>query len=498
VTFELEESASPNDGIAKARGVFKGLVGADGAPDPDVATLAAQGCTGDVGDVALVPVPSGTVGFVIGLGAREELDAEGCRRAGAALARAAANVDAVAVDLREAAARSMTHADAVCAFGEGAILGSYRFKGRKQQSGEVRKLARMVFIESNGASASAGIARARARADAVSLARDLVNTPAADKSPIRFAEFAREVGERAGLSVDIFDEDNIREMGLGGLLSVAKGSAEPPRLVRLEYTPNDPDATVALVGKGITFDSGGLSLKPLASMFTMKQDCGGAAAVLGAMAALRAHDVRMRVLGIFPLTENMPGGNAVKPGDVFTARNGKTVEVLNTDAEGRMVLSDALSLAAEESPDAIVDVATLTAPITVALGKRLAGLMGNDSRLIGAVERAAAAAGEPVWHLPLPIAYRELLKTDVADLKNIGPIGEGGALVAGLVLEEFVGAVPWAHLDIAGVAWSDEVRGYTQKGGTGFGVRTLLELLEGYEPIGGEADENPKGKKVIR
>ncbi len=194
----------------------------------------------------------------------------------------------------------------------------------------------------------------------------------------------------------------------------------------------------------------------------------------------------------------MPGGSAVKPGDVFTARNGKTVEVLNTDAEGRLVLSDALSLAAEESPDAIVDLATLTAPIVVALGKRLAGLMGNDSRLVGAVERAAAAAGEPVWHLPLPVAYRTLLESDVADLKNIGPIGQGGALVAGLVLEEFVGAVPWAHLDIAGVAWTEEARGYVPKGGTGFGVRTLIELLAGYEPIGDRADEDPKGKRVIR
>ena len=335
-------------------------------------------------------------------------------------------------------------------------------------------------------------------ADAVSLARDLVNTPAADKTPTRFAEMAREIGEPAGLSVEIFDEQKIREMGLGGLLSVAKGSAQPPRLVRLEYAPRDPLTTVALVGKGITFDSGGLSLKSRESMFTMKDDCGGAAAVLAAMSVLRVHDVRVRTVGIFPLTENMPGGNAVKPGDVFTARNGKTVEVLNTDAEGRLVLSDALSLAAEESPDAIVDVATLTAPIVVALGKRLAGLMGNDARLVDAVERAAAVAGEPLWHLPLPAAYRKLLETDVADLKNIGPIGEGGALVAGLVLAEFVGTVPWAHLDIAGVGWSDEVRGYVSKGGTGFGVRTLIELLERYEPIGSPADGNLKGKMVIR
>ncbi len=497
MTLQLEEAASVIDGLPCARPVFKGLVGVDGTPDPDAGVLAAQGCKGDVGDAAVVANGANSVSFVVGLGAIEELDAEMCRRAGAALSRSAVNVAEVVVDLRGAVPPSLSDHEVLGAFGEGAILGSYRFNGRRQQSADAPTLGRMVMIAAEHNSAAA-VYRARARADAVNLARDLVNTPAADKTPKRFAEIAREVGERAGLTVEVFDEQKIREMGLGGLLSVAKGSAEPPRLVRLEYSPNDPTATVALVGKGITFDSGGLSLKPLTAMFTMKEDCGGAAAVLGAMTACRAHDVRARVVGIFPLTENMPGGNAVKPGDVFTARNGKTVEVLNTDAEGRLVLSDALSLAAEESPDAIVDLATLTAPIVVALGKRLAGLMGNDSRLVGAVERAAAAAGEPVWHLPLPVAYRSLLESDVADLKNIGPIGEGGALVAGLVLEEFVGTVPWAHLDIAGVAWADEVRGYAPKGGTGFGVRTLIELLERYEPIGDTADEDPKGKRVIR
>jgi leucyl aminopeptidase len=498
VTLELDEAAAAAEGGTKARAVFKGLVDASGTPDADAEVLAAQGCKGDVGETAVTPDGMGSVDFVVGLGPIEELDAEGCRRAGAALARAAASVASVAVELDGVARGALSREEVIGAFGEGAILGAYRFDGRKQQSESTPKLERLLLISPDGQAATQALQRARARAEAISLARDLVNTPAGDKTPTRFAELAREVGERAGLSVEIFDEGRIREMGLGGLLAVAKGSAEPPRLVRLEYVPPDPIATVALVGKGITFDSGGLSLKPLTAMFTMKEDCGGAAAVLGTMTACRAHDVRTKVVGIFPLTENMPGGHAQKPGDVFTARNGKTVEVLNTDAEGRLVLSDALSLAAEESPDAIVDVATLTAPIIVALGKRLAGLMGNDSRLIAAIEQAAAQAGEPVWHLPLPSAYRKLLDTDFADLKNIGPIGEGGALVAGLVLEEFVGSVPWAHLDIAGVAWSEEVRGYIQKGGTGFGVRTLIELLQRYEPIGEKADGDPRGKKVIR
>jgi leucyl aminopeptidase len=498
VTLELVEAAAAGDGVAKARVVFKGLIDASGTPDAGSEVLAAQGCNGDVGETAVTPDGLGSVDFVVGLGPIEELDAEGCRRAGASLARAAANVASVSIELAGVARGSLSEQEVIGAFGEGAILGAYRFDGRKQRSESSPKLARLLLVGTDRKVAAESLRRARARAEAIGLARDLVNTPAGDKTPTRFAEMAREAGDRAGLSVEIFDEDRIREMGLGGLLAVAKGSAEPPRLVRLVYAPSDPIATVALVGKGITFDSGGLSLKPLTAMFTMKEDCGGAAAVLGAMTACRTHDVRTKVVGIFPLTENMPGGHAQKPGDVYTARNGKTVEVLNTDAEGRLVLSDALSLAVEESPDAIVDIATLTAPIIVALGKRLAGLMGNDSRLIGALERAAAQAGEPLWHLPLPSAYRKLLDTDFADLKNIGPIGEGGALVAGLVLEEFVGSVPWAHLDIAGVAWSDEVRGYIQKGGTGFGVRTLLELLQRYEPIGETADGDPRGKKVIR
>ncbi|MGA8296652.1 MAG: leucyl aminopeptidase [Acidimicrobiales bacterium] len=498
MTLALVQGSGSEDGITRARPVFAGLVDLGGSSDPDAVVLEAQGCKGDLGECGVVPDGDASIAFVVGLGPKDELDAEACRRAGATLARATKNVDEVTVDLRGVERDGLSATDAICAFGEGAALGAYRFNGRQNRSNDTAKLARLVLVGPDDRSTAKAISRASARAEAVSLARDLVNAPAVDKTPTRFAEIATEVGSREGLSVTIYEEAQIREMGLGGLWAVAKGSAEPPRLVRIEYTPENPLTTVALVGKGITFDSGGISLKPLASLFTMKDDCGGAAAVLGAMSACRAHDVRVKVVGFLPLTENMPGGRAQKPGDVFTARNGKTVEVLNTDAEGRLVLSDALSLAAEEAPDAIVDIATLTGPIIVALGRQLAGLMGNDSRIVDAVQRAAAVAGEPVWHLPLPAAYRKLLETDVADLKNIGPIGEGGSLVAGLVLEEFVGDVPWAHLDIAGVAWTDQSRGYLQKGGTGFGVRTLIELLEHYEPIGDKSEANPKGRKVIR
>ena len=236
---------------------------------------------------------------------------------------------------------------------------------------------------------------------------------------------------------------------------------------------------MVLVGKGITFDSGGLSIKSVDGMMTMKTDMSGAAAVLATMSALRDLQVDVRVVGIMPTTENMPGGRAIKPGDVLRARNGKTIEVLNTDAEGRLVLADGLSLAAEERPDAIVDVATLTGACVVALGRQIAGLMGNDDRLVARVKDASERSGEQVWHLPLPDDYRRQIDSEVADIKNVGSSGQAGALAAGLFLREFVGQVPWAHLDIAGPAFAESAppAPYLPSGGTGFGVRTLLRYL---------------------
>jgi leucyl aminopeptidase len=273
-------------------------------------------------------------------------------------------------------------------------------------------------------------------------------------------------------------------VGLGGLAGVAQGSNEPPRLVELVYEPADGPAaaTVVLVGKGITFDSGGLSIKTAEGMMRMKTDMSGAAAVLAAMSALPSLRARTRVVGIMPCTENMPGGAAIKPGDVLRIRNGKTVEVLNTDAEGRLVLADGLSLAVEAGPDAIVDLATLTGAQVVALGRRVAALMGNNPGLVDQVRAASEVAGEPAWPMPLPDAYRSHLDSEVADVKNIGKPGEAGSLVAGLFLREFVDDVPWAHLDIAGPARADEDDGYLTKGGTGAGVRTLLQLLTTFEP----------------
>jgi leucyl aminopeptidase len=250
----------------------------------------------------------------------------------------------------------------------------------------------------------------------------------------------------------------------------------------LEYAPAGARGTLALVGKGVVFDSGGLSLKTAGGMETMKTDMSGAAAVIAAMSALRDLGVKTRVLGYVPLVENMPSGTAMRPGDVLRMRNGKTVEVLNTDAEGRLILADALSLASEDKPDAIVDIATLTGAVTVALGDKIAGLMGTDDAWSAQVRSAADRAGERTWPLPLPDDYRKLLESEVADLRNIGTGGGGGTLTAGLFLREFVDGTPWVHLDVAGTARASGDDGYTSRGGTGYGVRTFIELARTFAP----------------
>ena len=338
--------------------------------------------------------------------------------------------------------------------------------------------------------------RALAAADAVTFARNLVNEPGGALTPAVFAEAVTERASAAGLTVEVLDADAIAAAGLGGIVAVNKGSVHPPRLVHLTYEPAEPlldddgdPVTVALVGKGITFDSGGLSLKPADGMMDMKCDMAGAAAVSAAMCALPASGVQVRVESWTPLTDNMTGGDAQRPGDVFTARNGRTVEVLNTDAEGRLVLADALCLATESKKAAVVDLATLTGACMVALGDKIAGILGNDDGLLGDVEEAAEVAGERVWQLPLPADYRAQLDSNVADLKNIGT-RFGGTLTAGLFLQEFVAdGTPWVHMDIAGPAFQAAEDGEHPKGATGFGVRTLLALLSGWGDDGEEPDE---------
>jgi leucyl aminopeptidase len=463
------------------------------APEPlDRAYCHSQGFSGEVGEALAAPAAEGRIMVAVGLG--QSVDAEALRQGAAAFVRSVWRNGTAAFPLGAELLRALPAAQAAQAVVEGALLAGYRFTTYKGSPDALALTSLVVAGDSQDGELERGVRGGQAVARAVCLARDLVNEPAGTLTPRRLAEVAEKVGEEAGLEVRVWDEVDIANEGLGGLAGVARGSEEPPRLIKLTYSP--PGAgqsvpTVALVGKGITFDSGGLSIKTADGMTAMKTDMGGAAAVLGTMSALGEMEVAVRVLGYMPTTENMPSGKATKPGDVLKIRNGKTIEVLNTDAEGRLVLADGLSLAVEDGADAIVDLATLTGSCVVALGREIAGLMGNHEGLIGQVRAASARAAEPVWPLPLPDRYRRHIESDVADMKNTGRDRQAGTLVAGLILSEFVDDVPWAHLDIAGPARSDEDRGYLRKGATGFGVRTLLELLGAFEPVARGAGASP-------
>ena len=441
-----------------------------------------QGFEGKPGQTLVLTGGSGPAEVLVGLGPSKEVTVDKVRRAAAAYARAVSRHERVACTLAGGVA-GVEAAEAIGAVTEGIRLASYRYlalKGAGKQESPV-KLKRVTLVAS-GRGLRQRLAVANATVDAVELARDLGNEPGGRLTAEAFVAQARKAARGTGVRVSVWDEERIERERLGGLLAVNQGSVHPPRFLTLSYRPQDkaPKATVALVGKGITFDSGGLSLKNAQGMMAMKIDMAGGAAVLAAMTALRALDVAVAVTGYIPLTDNMTGGDAQRPGDVFTARNGKTVEVLNTDAEGRLVLADALSVAAEAEPDAIIDIATLTGSASAALGTGYAALMASDDKLAGRLEAAAERTGEKVWRLPLPPEYRPQLDSTVADVKNIGSGPYGGALLAGLFLKEFAGDGPWAHIDLGLSAMSENDRGLQVKGGTGFGVRILLDTLANW------------------
>ncbi|MFN8625517.1 MAG: leucyl aminopeptidase [Candidatus Binatia bacterium] len=375
-----------------------------------------------------------------------------------------------------------TDVDALATVVEGIELAGYRFDRLKSVRKPPQGLERIRLLGIRSREAvHAGLEGARLAARATRYARDLVNLPAAVVTPRYLGQEARRIARAQRLHVRVLGPLAIKHAGMGALLGVAQGSAEPPCFLELTYRPRQrPVKRIALAGKGITFDSGGLSLKTAESMQAQKRDMAGGAVVLAVMSVVRDLRLPVEVRGYVPATENMPGGRALKPGDVVRAYNGKSIEVLNTDAEGRLVLADALAYAAAAKPDVMIDLATLTAAVRTALGNRYAGVMGTDAALVRALIAAGRACGEHLWELPLVEAYRADLDSTVADLKNIGDGGSGaGTIVAGLFLREFVGRTPWAHIDFSSTAVVDKAVPCHPRGATGFGVRTVLRYLQG-------------------
>jgi leucyl aminopeptidase len=462
------QAAPGGEGVAAAYG--RKLV-------PLMSTLGFSGRLDEVAQVPTGGVIRSPLLILVGLGDQQDLDAAACRRAAGVAVRNVANAATVALAL------PALDEHQVRAVVEGAVLGRYGFTDYKTGPpapgpGEVVVLTDTART----AGAQRALEVALVVGEATSLARDWVNTPAADLTPQLFADsvVARHRSRKpAQLKVSVTGDAELRDRGFGGITAVGQGSANPPRLVRLTYRPRGASTHLALVGKGITFDSGGLSIKPAGSMTTMKCDMAGAAAVIAATFAIAELGLPLKVSTWAPMAENMVSGDASRPGDVLTMYGGKTVEVLNTDAEGRLVLGDALALATEAQPDVVLDVATLTGAASTALGDRVAAVLGNDDELVATTVAAGARAGESLWQLPITSEMTEKVRTSstVADLMQHNVDGWGGALYAAAFLQEFVGDRRWAHLDIAGPGFNPRgAYGHVSVGGTGFGVSTLVEL----------------------
>ncbi len=445
-------------------------------------SLDALGATGKTGEVVRIPgagVFAAPLVVAVGLG-KDPVTPEGLRRAAGAATRALAGSRRAAFGLPVEGPAELE------AVAEGIILGGYGFTSFRADSMTGRKAelrtASIVVEDAKDGAAKAALRRAQTVAEAVNLARDLVNTPSSALGPAELAQAAVDAAAGLPLQVEVLEEEQLREGGYGGLVGVGQGSHRGPRLVRMAYRPEGAGAHLALVGKGITFDTGGISIKPSLNMHHMKGDMAGAAAVIAATAAIARLGLPVAVTGYAAVAENMPGGGAQRPGDVITIYGGKTVEVLDTDAEGRLVLADALVRAQQDAPDVLVDIATLTGAQTIALGSRTTGIMSNDDELREAVHDAASRAGETTWPMPQPEELRPNFDSLVADIANIPTVArrEGGMLAASVFLREFVrDGQRWAHLDIAGPASNEGAAyGYNAKGATGVGVRTFVQLAE--------------------
>jgi len=457
----------------------------DRALDGAISRVIADGdCRGKDGELTLIhtlgKIPAPRV-LVAGLGKSDKFSLDKIRNLSASVARYLHRA-------RCATIASITHGAGIAgldpeacaqAIAEGTLLGLYRFHRHKKPPEDEVEVQELCLVEHDEARLDAvrrGVERGVVLAEAANFARDLANEPSNVLTPTELATRAQAWAQDAGLECEVFDKPWIEQQGMGSFLGVAQGSAQPPKFIVLRYKGGGAQH-LALVGKGITFDTGGISIKPAAGMEEMKGDMAGGAAVIAAMGAIARLKPSINVTGIVPATENMPGGNAIKPGDILRAMTGTTIEVINTDAEGRLILADGLGYARQQSPapDAIIDVATLTGAISIALGNVAMGAMTNNEALYARVRKASEASGEKVWELPMWDEYKEQIKSDVADIKNTGGRG-AGSITAAFFLKEFVGDTPWVHLDMAGVDFYEKEKGVLVKGASGIPVRTLVHL----------------------
>ena len=497
ITFKV---AKVSDSSAKAFGI---AVASEGSLAKEVGMtrdqLTALGFEGKLGQTLVLPNSKKQLTIAVGIGEAAKADEDVMRTAAAALARAASNVSSLTTTLANAGRGDRTAiAQAVT---EGLILATHRYDALKNDKKATSKLTSVTLVAPGATSAaiSKGVRRGETIADAVCLARDLANMPPAHLTAKMIAERAQKVGAEADVKVEVFTKDQLLAMGCGGMIGVNRGSVNPPRMVKISYQPGGLKAAtkssakkssaksktklphLILVGKGVMYDSGGISLKPSNSDHAMmKADMSGAAAVLATMSTLKTLGCKSQVTAYMMCTDNLPSGSAMAMGDVLTMRNGKTVEIHNTDAEGRLVLADGLSLAAELKPDAIVDIATLTGACLRALGPQMSGVMGNNQLFIDQVVAAAKSTDEQTWQLPLERKYRTMIDSYIADMKNVGG-PDAGAITAALFLDEFTSGIPWAHIDIAGPMWTDSDAGWLQRGATAYGTRLLISLAENFK-----------------
>lgn len=480
-TFSTSKSAPSKAEAVIIPVASSGPVGAGVGLNRD--QLSALGFEGRTAQTVTLPGGKGKVRVLVGVGDVRDLDANTMRTIAAAAARASSRYASVATTLASVG-RGATKANAQAVV-EGMALALHRWADLKNDKGSLPKLTSVTLVSSTETAAvTAGMNAGIATAGAVCNARDFANTPPSHLTARAFAERAVAIAAESNLVSTVYDKDQLAAMGCGGLVGVNAGSVEPPRMVKLEYKPANAKSHVVLVGKGVMYDSGGISLKPSdPSHASMKMDMSGAAAVLATMSALNALKVKTRVTAFLMCTDNMPSGSALKLGDVLTMRNGKTVEIHNTDAEGRLILADGLSLGAELKPDAMLDIATLTGACMGALGKHMAGVLGNNDAVLAQIKQSSSRTDELVWELPLHRPYRALLDSNVADMRNIGgPLA--GATTAALFLSEFVGSTPWVHIDMAGPMDSDGDNGWLNRGATAYGTRLMIDFCANFTKPG--------------